>query len=246
MGLLTVTSGSTSVDLITIQDLPMALRGSNSSNDFHLSKLITRISEAIPRWLGCHLAEQTYREDVPGFGTTTLQIMQTATNVGLLPSGPITSVQSVFLLNTENSTVSATESTNFYVQDRMAGQLFKQDGWDKTSQRALNLVSREVPDTHRPLWRVNYTAGFTLPRVGIPTQTQAGTLPQDIRQAAIESVSLVFHRERRDTSVVRRKIGDVELQYGTQSGALAGASMTGLAPSSEALLQPWKRIPWGG
>ena len=76
---ITVNTAAVATNLLVVENLPDAVRGDSQENDARLDMLIRRVSAAIPRHIGHILAEQTYQEDVPGYGDTILQIMETAT-----------------------------------------------------------------------------------------------------------------------------------------------------------------------
>ena len=120
----------------------------------------------------------------------------------------------------------------------MAGHLFRRLGWDWTAQVRTELTDRVEPQSERPLYRVVYTSGWTTPRAGTGATTVEGTLPFDIRHAAVEAVTSWFFREQRDTSVILRRMGDVTIEYAEPSKQ----NPFGFPETTLALLQPFVRV----
>ena len=246
--MLTVTSAFAASDMITVYDIPDAIRGTNYANDPALSPLITRASSAIMRYCGCVFAQQTYQEDVPGFGGTTLRLLRSpiASGVfaGLYPSGPITTLTSIVKLDSENSTSSTTvTATEYVLQDPMAGLVFRSQGWQWTAMITTQLDDYIAYGSERPTYRATYTAGFTTPNVGTPALTTEGTLPYDLRQACLEAVTAWYFRTQRDPSVLSRRMGDVAVTYATASDRTLrnGRPTMGLPSESLDLLDRWIR-----
>lgn len=235
---ITITTPATYTQLCTLDDMPMAARGTNSSNDTQLAAVITRASALIRRYCRRHFERQTYEERLPGYGGVNLLLMTEETSLGLRPGGPVMTIDSVLQLESDTAT-SGTAITRYVVRDRMAGTLYKQTGWDWTAQLRQDLGASVLVGSERLRFLVTYTAGFVLPNT-----TNAGTLPQDIRAACVEQVSELWNRSQRDTSISRIAIpGDVDITYRTEGSQSGGGSGTILTPGVRELLHPW-RLEW--
>lgn len=235
---ITIVTAATATDLCLVTDLPASVRGANSTNDALLAPMITRASALIRRYCRRHFERQTYSERLPAFGRVNLALMTEQTSLGLWPGGPLTTVDSVTLTDSDTAS-SGTTYGDYLVRNLMAGTLYRQNGWDWTAQLQTDLGFSIAPGSERPRWLVQYTAGYLL-----PTTTSDGTLPQDVRMACLEHVGELWNRAQRDPSIARISIpGDVDITYRAEAGsggALGGAILT---PAVREMLSEW-RLEW--
>ncbi len=213
--------------LIEVPDLPESVLSHANvvTDEAHMIDVITSVSASIRQYLGYHLISQVYRETVPGYGNVHL-LLGGQRVAGAYPGVPITAVSLVEdILNPDDPET----LTDYEIADAMAGILYRQTGWCWSTQYGQTLERYPMPGSERPRYRVTYTAGYTT--------GQTGTLPADIRQAAIESVMHRYNNEQRNQTVTQRRIGSLSISYGSSSTQGSG----GLCESSLSYLWPYKR-----
>ena len=214
--MLTVQTPPLSTKLTTVSALKTELKLASASDDSFLDSLIQQASDAIARYCNRTFGLATYLETVAGFNTVWLQLSVT----------PIVAVASVLY----NGTIAVTDYT---LEEPDAGLLRRDAGWIWTFTPIFNLEAWPQGRGESPQYSVNYQAGFKLPN------DDGRTLPFDIERAAIITAKGYYLDRRSNPNalpLVRKRIGDVEVQYGTRP------EEDPLPPVAARLLGPWRRL----
>jgi hypothetical protein len=175
-----------------------------------LDALITRASQYAETYVGYPLTAQYYRETVRAFGDLNLMVSRT----------PLRAVVNLF--DDPNST-SPQNSTEYRIENREAGFIQRDIGFEWTAQTVWSLGSAIMPRSEIPQWAVEYTAGYvyggmstasTLYSTVNGTTSTGRTLPPDIEAAVIAKVRELYVTV--DPRIASKKVGDLEIAYKQQ------------------------------
>jgi hypothetical protein len=125
---------------------------------------------------------------------------------------PLVSVDSVKL------STAAIGSSEYSVDDATAGFIYRENGWDTTMRRTHSITPQPLSiDQARPLWVVDYHAGYNMPELYDKPSTSFSTssystaarrFPQDLEGVCIELVNVKWSRRGTDKSVKSQRTGD--------------------------------------
>lgn len=211
----TVTLAS-NVRMTQVSTIKTLLGITSTANDTTLGEIADRASAAIRSLTDREYALQSYVERLSADGGTILQLRNT----------PIQSVTSIAL--------SGDTVTDFSIEDKEDGQLFRESGWSWTVQLVAALG--QFPGASLPLnkWVVTYVAGYDMPG---DTSTATGVikLPGDLEEGAIKTVKSWFQK-RSASEVKSKKVGALAIQYALED------SKHGLPSTVEGLLRKWEYL----
>jgi hypothetical protein len=206
--MLRVCTSSTSYQLTTVQAVKDLLRTTSTADDTLLDALVSRASGAIELYLGRPLLRQHYSETVPGFGGQNIMVTVR----------PIIHVDAVF-----PSTGAASLGTSEYIVDAEAGLISRNPGgWPWSAGIDWTLEGSILPGSERPIYQVDYEAGYIFPG----TSDEPRTLPYPIEQAALDIIQDWYLFSRRDPTIESKRVGDLAITYKT------GGSANGPFPQS--------------
>lgn len=231
-----VSASSTDGILASLVDFQAQL-GATSSQDafspFETQQQLRALRGA-SRWaetyIGQPLLAQVYSERVAGMGLPVLMLART----------PIRAILRVF---DSTSTCSATEftSTEIVIDNAEAGVIKRVDGelfgWEPRLDSALGI--QPMPGTEDRRWLVEYQAGYVFPETsstGYGTTSTAQTLPDDIVDGVLSRANGMYYR---DSNVLSKKVGDLQLTYRGQG---ADGSGNNLRSEAEERLNPYRRL----
>lgn len=220
--LIVCASASSTHGLTTTARLRDLLGTTATSDDSHMGDLVLRASDWAERHLGYPLLAQVYSETLPAYGGLNLVLSRT----------PVRGVLRVF---DATDTGSATEikSSEYRIEDRDAGFLSRNAGWEWTAQQSVKLSEYVVPGAETRPYLVEYVAGYALD--GLDTGSEAWTtkatstardLPYDVEQAVLEKTREFYEG---GGGVTSKRVGDLAITYSEGPGP------------AEKLLGPWRR-----
>lgn len=194
-----------------------------TAGDARLPRLVSAASDAIARYLSRRLHYgAAITEKVPAFGRPRL----------LLDVTPIVSVASVTLSD-------GTVVTDFTRENDEAGFLYRRACWASTglSRGGLPPQNDLAPGTEEPSITVVYAGGWVTPaQAAAPTSPPTRTLPYDLEEAAIQTVSGLYRGNGRDPSVASEGLGDYSVSY---RGEISPAGI--IPPNIIGLLEKYRR-----
>lgn len=196
---LTVTTPANSLLLCSVADVMDELGCSSDDDQSTLVKLCQQASEAITAYCGRQFAKQTYQESVAGYGDVHL----------LLSVYPIISVSQILC--------SGAAITDYTIQDPDGGMLYRESGWQWTTQWVGRISPKPWPQSEEAIFVVDYVAGYDLPDELLPT------LPGDIERAAIVTVKDWFVNRKRNKRIKSIKAADITTQFNDESALPATA-----------------------
>ena len=177
------------IALAELDTVKEALGISVGTYDALLTRLILAATNAIEDYVGHVYAKQTYTETVAGSGHPVLLL----TNVPIVGTPAVTA---------DNSPI-----TDFEVQDRAVGSLYRLAGWAISGWIGWGAEPRHIPGTEGLNFSVVYEAGYVMP------SEQNRDLPAAVEQACVETVVAWYKRAPRDPSVKSKKVGDLNITY---------------------------------
>lgn len=185
-----VTTPATSHDLTTpgLVALELGLDPGDTTLQQKIGPLIAEVSDAIARYCGRTFARQTYTETVEGSGDSSL----------FLTHRPLVSITSITLDAT------AVPAADFRIESANGGRVQALSGTYAVGSWAFS--------AGYPRYTVIYVAGYILPgNVG-------ENLPPALRRIATKAVAYEHQNGGRDRSITSRKLGDLSITYGAESG----------------------------
>jgi len=211
---LSVTTAAASTDLTTSERVKLELGISTMEKNEWLKMVIPAASAAIEDYANNFWAYQTYEEVLSGSGSTRLMLARTP------------------IVGTPTIVIDSVEVTDFNVEDREAGVLFRTQGWIRQVSYWPS-ISRDstVWDDHPNIY-VTYDAGYNLPSFKTPI-AGASTLPANIERACIVTIQSWYRLKGRDPNVSWKQVGDLALGYRKPSGDDSGVE---LPPEARALI----------
>lgn len=177
---------------------------SDVSQDALLTSFIDQASDAIVTFCGRPFAKESYRETIPGYGTTRLMLSRT----------PIVTVSSVV--------ADSEVITDYLLENPEAGILFRKQGWQWAPTLGWNITFHPVGNSENLNFTVEYTAGYVL-----PGDQGTRTLPHNIERACIDTVKAWYSAKERDPAITGERIGDYQVSY---AQGLPASVMQMLAP----------------
>jgi len=191
-------------------DLEISL--SDTSKDSILDALIAAASDEIQREFQ-FLCRQTYRETLPGYGSTRLMLSRT----------PIVSVSSV----THNSE----PITDYVIENKETGFLYRRLGWCWTASLGWKITGYVIPNSEDPQYQVEYVAGF------LAADKPDSDMPAEIQRSATDTVKEWFLTLKRAADVQSKSVGDLSITYFTGNGAKMA-----VPPRAMSRLEKWRRL----
>lgn len=188
--MLEVVTPATNFQLTTLGAVKGELEISVDTYDAIFTSLIDRASKMIVGECGRPFAYQTYRETLPGYGDYRLMLSRT----------PIVGTPTI-LCDSE-------AITDFVVEERDAGFLWRKTGWKWTVAPGWHITWAPVAGSEDLKFIVSYNAGYVL-----PGDVGTRTLPEDIEQACIQAVKAWFLARKRDPRIESESIGDYQVKY---------------------------------
>lgn len=220
----TVSTSSTYKKLVLLSNVKTALGLTTSTAyDSHLDEIIDMASDSIRDQCNRTFRVETYTETLPGNGSQYIRLKRT----------PVVRVESL--------TLRGDSVTGYSIDDREAGTLYRELGWEWTVAAGLGTLQKyPIPDGDLLVFSAGYTAGFIMPEESstFSTTSTAGvypSLPGRIKKAALVTVVSWFKGSDRDEDIRSKKIGPLEITYASNR------SKTGALPArAEALLSKWE------
>lgn len=208
----------TSIDLTTVEHVEQELGIPAGTETELLQRYIRQASDAIVDHCGRRFGRATYRESVPGYGDPR----------ALVSELPVRTIGSVLMGNEP--------VLDYELEDPEAGILFRKAGWSWNVGLGWggSLVMSPRPGTESPQYIVEYEAGWTL-----PTAEDPGDLPTNVERAAILTVKSYWQNRARNLQVSSKRIGDVSINYVTQTAEQA-EELSGLPPEAVGLLARYR------
>lgn len=210
-----VTSPASNKRMVQVATLKTLLNITSTAYDATLGELADRASAAIRSFCDREFAMQGYTETLSADGGNLLFLRNT----------PIESVSSVALRGDT--------ATDYLIDDREDGSLFRENGWEWTQGLANSLGDFPNPGSPLNKWTVVYVAGYTMPG-DTATSTNAQDLPGDLQEAAIKTIRSWFKMRDGADGVKRKKVGNLEIEYALEQ------SRNGLPSTVEGLLRRWE------
>jgi hypothetical protein len=212
--MLEVLTPAVSVLLTKLADVKadLGISESDDSRDDSLNDLIRDASDSIQREYQ-FLCRQSYRETLPGYGGTILQLART----------PIVSVSSV----THNSE----PIVDFTIEDSDAGHLYRRLGWCWTASVGWHITGYVIPNSEHPDFTVEYVAGY------LGADQPESDMPPEVQRAARETVVYWFKSQARAADIQSKSVGDLSISYAT-----GDAAKFDIPPRAMSRLQKWKRV----
>lgn len=205
---LSVVAAAESTDLTTTEHLKLELGIDSMEKNTWLKEFaIPAASAALETYANNFWAAQQYEEVIPGSGSTRLMLARTP------------------IVGTPTIIVDSVAVTDFTVEDRDAGILYRRQGWTRQVSGWAGTINRDpdVYDSH-PTFYVTYTAGYNLPSFKSDV-ADATPLPANIERACIVTVKTWYQRKNRDSEVSWKQIGDFALGFRKPSGDDSGLQL---------------------
>ncbi len=210
---LTVLTPAASFALCELDKVKAELGITSDNDDDVLKELIIDVSAVLEEYCQRVFAEQTYRETLPAYGGTNLVL-------GVIP---VTSIVQILR--------DTTAITDFTLTEPEAGIVWRQSGWDWSTQLVGNtLVAHPFPGSEKYIYQADYVAGYKLPSAVVPT------LPRGIERAAIITVKEWFHNAAVNTSIKSFKSG------GGMDGTWIEQSFEAIPPAALRLVSPYRNV----
>jgi hypothetical protein len=212
--MLEVVTPAVSVLLTTLEavktdlEIPLA----DTSKDAILNSLIADASDEIQREFQ-FLCRQTYRETLPGYGSTRLMLSRT----------PIVSVSSI----THNSE----PITDYVIENKEAGFLYRRLGWCWTASLGWKITGYVIPNSEDPQFQVEYVAGF------LAADQPGSDMPGEIQRSATDTMKDWFLTLKRAADVQSKSVGDLSITYVTGNGAKMAIPARAMSR-----LEKWRRL----
>ncbi|MCP4201167.1 MAG: hypothetical protein GY769_04455 [bacterium] len=230
-----------------IKDVKAELGLTGTDEEGSLLKRIQRASDRLLRFTNLRgVAFCRYKETLPGMGDTSLMVTRT----------PIVNLLAVEIVSAEILIEGATGqdvTDSVLLEDRAAGFLFRKYGWGWSAMRSaplglqLSTVGAPMPGTEEPVYRIDYEAGWMMPKQKLPTETGTEVpvnFPADLEQACLAQVIWDYRHVRRTADVKSKKVGDTTLTYETGFGNDEDSVLArrfGLCPDAFYLANPMRR-----
>ena len=218
--MITVTTTSTQELLSTVGDLKIQLELNDSSKDALLTGLLHSASERIQKEIGRPVLKQSYTETIRTFGQIDM----------LVSRRPILEVFSIWRGSSSGGALSSDE---FSIEDAEGGIIYGPSGWAWDAGFSQFLDASPIRGMERPSYTVTYDAGWVYPG----TTDEGRTLPYSVEQATLELAKHYYQNRKTNANVSEKKIGDVSVRYGSQSGGITKSDS--LPSSVMILLQPY-------
>lgn len=187
---------------------------SGAGSDADIEQAVDQISMAIEVYLGRHLEEATYTDEVHvGHGRQLIQVKQR----------PIISITTI----KENDVAIA--STDYSIWSKDAGQIYKAGGWGGGRYVTAGIETDEHPFAVKGNWKVTYVAGWKVPNA---PGGSGDPLPKDLELACL--LWLKEDYRPREAGVKSETIGSFSRTYELGSA--------GMPAKVEALLAPYREV----
>lgn len=180
--------------LATVQSEIAELAGEGNAS--RAARKLAAASSRLASYCDRIFARQTYRETVPGYGTTGLVVMHFPV---LMDPAPIIHRIS------DDSLV-----TDWSLENPDSGVFFRASGW--TSSAARTALGDEIPGTERPAFEVEYAAGYVLPADDV--EDADVTLPAHITEACIALIRFSLAEEAAIANGQSVTLGKMSVDYG--------------------------------
>ena len=230
--MLTVTTTSTSEYMTTLASMKAQMGVTTTADDDLWTDNILAAGEAVASYVGYWPMRQRYTETVAGYGSLKL----------MLSSTPIRSISSIRI---DGQLV---DPATYTVEKPLAGIVYRDKGWPWTAGVEWDLEAHVVPNSELKRFSVDYEAGWVLTTstglldaTGFITSSGGRTLPRDFEQAVQEEAKSMMLGRKRDSSIISKRVGALQVQYQARSGASA-ATIEPLCPAAMDLLQNYRRI----
>ena len=189
----------------------------DTSQDTRLNRLIAAASSRLGRKMNREtMGKERVLEKTPGFGELSLMLSRVPI-IGAI----------------EKIEIRGAVITDFEIEDREAGFLFRENGWTwEPDIASFAIATAIVPRSENPNYEVTYSGGFFLP-------DHAGKIADDIvlhpeiEQAAILTVQDWFRARTVDRNVTQYRAADVGLTFAT------GANRMGIPIEALELIEPF-------
>ncbi len=229
--MLTVTTTSTSEYLTTLASMKAQMGITTSSDDDVWTDNILAAGDACATYVGYWPLRQMYSETVAGYGS--LRLLVSAT--------PIRQISSIRI---DGQLV---DPATYYVEKPLAGIIHRDKGWPWTAGVEYDLESHVVPQSELKRFTVIYEAGWVLTTStgaldtagGFITSSGGRTLPRDFEQAVQEEAKSMMLGRKRDSSIIEKRVGALQVQYRARSG---NELVQPLCPAAMDLLQSYRRL----
>lgn len=238
--MLNITTKSTDYDLTTTGALKARLVGTTSTStgdDLYLSAAIRAASRWAESYVGYPLTVQSYEETVPTYGRRTLMLKRTP-------------VRSLRLYESTEADAYEVTSTQFWVEDREAGLLTRDEGWPWTVPSEQELEERPLPGEESAPWYCTYQAGYSYNGLSTDStnySTAAGTtdtgrtLPEEIEEAVLLKAREIWEQSFEGGQVESEQLGDLTVNYRSGRTDKAGGTASPLSPA-ELMLASYQRL----
>lgn len=239
--MLNITTRTTDPDLTTTGALKSRLFGSTTSTEAS-DALLGGVIRAASRWaegfVGQPLVLQSYEETVPTYGTRVLMLKRTP-------------LRSLRLYESTDDNAYEVTSTQFWVDDREAGFLTRDEGWPWTAPSELELEERPLPGEESAPWYVVYQAGYTYNGLSTDSthySTHAGstdtgrTLPEDVEEAVLLKCRSIYEQSVEGGEVQSERLGDLETVYRSGGEGRGSALQAEGLGAAELLLSQYRRV----
>lgn len=215
---ITVVTPTDSRDLTTLEAVKDRLVICDNANDAVLNRLIKESTDYIYRLTCRFFARETVIEKVKGFDNTQLMVSRT----------PIVSITSITDDNGE-------PVIDFEIDDKDAGLIYRENGWQWQPSRWFAASPVIVPNTEKKNYTVTYEGGYYTPG----SAQGVRDLPYDLESLAIDYVQFVYIDSiDGDPTVKAHKVGDISVTKGSMDQKDSGFAMANLRRK----LKLWSRI----
>jgi hypothetical protein len=229
--MLTVTTTSTSDYLTTLSSMKDMMGVTDTVLDGQWTDNILAAGESVATYVGYWPLRQRYTETVAGYGNLKL----------LLSATPIRAIASIRI---DGQLV---DPATYTVDKPLAGLVHRDKGWPWTAGVETDLESHVAPYSELKRFTVDYEAGWVLTTstsnldstLGFITSSGGRTLPRDFEAAVQEQAKSFMLSRKRDSSIIFKRVGSLQVQYAPRSGFAAPQP---LCPAAMDLLQNYRRI----
>lgn len=207
-------------DMTTVERAAGRLRVSTS--DTELPALITAASKALARHLGYTVERRTgVEESVVGRGGVYLFLRAGA-------------VQSITSITVGGSAVDSSLCALDGEPGALMGRIVARGGhrWPFTGEATAGVSSTPYRAYDTGELIVTFTAGWWTPGQVALGQNGSSTLPEDLEQACVETVTAWYRRTGHDPDVTSRSTGDASVSYGS-------AGRTAIPTVAQELARPY-------
>lgn len=133
------------------------------------------------------------------------------------------------------------DADDYSLEDTEAGFIFRESGWQNTGQVSPGISQDFLAGTEEAVVVVTFAGGYVTPYQA-SSLALTRTLPYDVEQACLETVTALYRRRGMDPTIASESMGDASVSYFGTNTAIGRRG--GVIPDTAlALLAPYCRAP---